>query len=105
MSTPVLASFAIFQFLWVWNDLLNALVFIPGENQPLPIALVQLLGQQGGMAVPDGGRPVHDDRADHRVPVAAVLRPWDDRRRGQGLTAAVGVSSFRCALDGPQRDG
>ncbi len=48
MSTPVLASFAIFQFLWVWNDLLNALVFIgPGPNQPLPIALVQLLGQQG----------------------------------------------------------
>jgi alpha-glucoside transport system permease protein len=48
MSTPVLASFAIFQFLWVWNDLLNALVFIgPGQNQPLTIALVQLLGQQG----------------------------------------------------------
>jgi alpha-glucoside transport system permease protein len=48
MSTPVLASFAIFQFLWVWNDLLNALVFIgPGSNQPLTIALVQLLGQQG----------------------------------------------------------
>jgi alpha-glucoside transport system permease protein len=48
MSTPVLASFAIFQFLWVWNDLLNALVFIgPGENQPLTIALVRLLGEQG----------------------------------------------------------
>jgi alpha-glucoside transport system permease protein len=48
MSTPVLASFAIFQFLWVWNDLLNALVFIgPGANQPLTIALVGLLGQQG----------------------------------------------------------
>jgi alpha-glucoside transport system permease protein len=48
MSTPVLASFAIFQFLWVWNDLLNALVFVgPGNNQPLTIALVQLLGQQG----------------------------------------------------------
>ena len=48
MSMPVLASFAIFQFLWVWNDLLNALVFIgPGENKPLTIALVQLLGQQG----------------------------------------------------------
>jgi alpha-glucoside transport system permease protein len=48
MSTPVLASFAIFQFLWVWNDLLNALVFIgPGDNQPLTIALVSLLGQQG----------------------------------------------------------
>jgi alpha-glucoside transport system permease protein len=48
MSTPVLASFAIFQFLWVWNDLLNALIFIgPGDNQPLTIALVSLLGQQG----------------------------------------------------------
>jgi alpha-glucoside transport system permease protein len=48
MSTPALASFAIFQFLWVWNDLLNALIFIgAGPNQPLPIALVSLLGQQG----------------------------------------------------------
>ena len=48
MSTPVLASFAIFQFLWVWNDLLNALVFIgSGDNKPLTIALVQLLGAQG----------------------------------------------------------
>jgi alpha-glucoside transport system permease protein len=48
MSTPVLASFAIFQFLWVWNDLLNALIFIgPGPNQPLTVALVSLLGQQG----------------------------------------------------------
>ena len=48
MSTPVLASFAIFQFLWVWNDLLNALIFIgPNTNAPLSIALVSLLGQQG----------------------------------------------------------
>jgi alpha-glucoside transport system permease protein len=48
MSTPVLASFAIFQFLWVWNDLLNALVFVgSGENKPLTVALTQLLGAQG----------------------------------------------------------
>ncbi|MCW2699516.1 MAG: carbohydrate transporter permease [Blastococcus sp.] len=46
MSTPVLASFAIFQFLWVWNDLLNALVFA-GQNAPLTVSLVRLLGQQG----------------------------------------------------------
>ena len=33
MSVPALASFAIFQFLWVWNDLLVALMFLgPGEN-------------------------------------------------------------------------
>jgi alpha-glucoside transport system permease protein len=46
MSTPVLASFAIFQFLWVWNDLLNALVF-SGQNAPLTVALNRLLGEQG----------------------------------------------------------
>ena len=48
MSVPALASFAIFQFLWVWNDLLVALVFIgPGENAPMTVALDHLLGQQG----------------------------------------------------------
>jgi len=49
MSTPVIASFAIFQFLWVWNDLLVALVFIgPGENAPLTVAVKNnLIGQQG----------------------------------------------------------
>jgi alpha-glucoside transport system permease protein len=48
MSVPALASFAIFQFLWVWNDLLVALIFIgPGQNQPLTVALSGLLGQQG----------------------------------------------------------
>jgi alpha-glucoside transport system permease protein len=48
MSVPALASFAIFQFLWTWNDLLVALVFIgPGENEPITISLTHLLGQQG----------------------------------------------------------
>lgn len=48
MSVPALASFAIFQFLWVWNDLLVALVFIgPGENEPITVATTHLLGQQG----------------------------------------------------------
>jgi alpha-glucoside transport system permease protein len=48
MSTPVLASVAMFQFVGGWNDLLNALVFIgSGDNKPMTIALVQLLGAQG----------------------------------------------------------
>jgi len=49
MSTPVLASFAIFQFMWVWNDLLVALVFIgPGDNAPMTVAVKNnLIGQQG----------------------------------------------------------
>jgi alpha-glucoside transport system permease protein len=49
MSTPVIAAFAIFQFLWVWNDLLVALVFIgPGDNAPMTVAVRNnLIGQQG----------------------------------------------------------
>jgi len=49
MSVPALASFAIFQFLWVWNDLLVALVFIgPGENAPITVAVKNnLIGQAG----------------------------------------------------------
>jgi alpha-glucoside transport system permease protein len=48
VSVPALASFAIFQFLWVWNDLLVALLFLgPGENEPLTVNLAGLVGQQG----------------------------------------------------------
>ena len=48
MSVPALASFAIFQFLWVWNDLLVALVFIgPGDNEPITVGLTHLRQQLG----------------------------------------------------------
>jgi alpha-glucoside transport system permease protein len=49
LSVPALAAFAIFQFLWVWNDLLVALVFLggAGQNRVLTIALSQLVGARG----------------------------------------------------------
>jgi alpha-glucoside transport system permease protein len=48
MCTPALASFAIFQFLWVWNDLLVALIFVgPGDNQPITVATNSLIGRLG----------------------------------------------------------
>ena len=48
MSMPALASFAIFQFLWVWNDLLVALIFLGrGENTVATVALQGLQGQTG----------------------------------------------------------
>jgi len=45
----VLASAAVFQFLWVWNDLLVALVFLGGYEQvaPLPLKLALLVGSRG----------------------------------------------------------
>ena len=45
MSTPALASFAIFQFLWVWNDYLVAYIFIGNTNPVLQQGLLGLLGQ------------------------------------------------------------
>jgi alpha-glucoside transport system permease protein len=49
LSVPALAAFAIFQFLWVWNDLLVAYVFLGGtrENRVLTIALANLVGARG----------------------------------------------------------
>lgn len=51
LSFPALASFAIFQFLWTWNDLLVAKVFLPstGEAQVMTVKIADdLLGSRGG---------------------------------------------------------
>jgi len=50
LSFPALASFAIFQFLWVWNDLLVATVFLGNTEEQLVMTgrLRELLGSRGG---------------------------------------------------------
>ncbi|PRY95272.1 maltose ABC transporter membrane protein /trehalose ABC transporter membrane protein /sucrose ABC transporter membrane protein [Hasllibacter halocynthiae] len=51
LSFPALASFAIFQFLWTWNDLLVALVFLidsSGQTTVMTRQIVELLGTRGG---------------------------------------------------------
>lgn len=47
MSVPALAAFAILQFLWVWNDLLIATLFLNGGNTTVIVQLKGLLGTQG----------------------------------------------------------
>jgi alpha-glucoside transport system permease protein len=49
LIVPALASFAIFQFLWVWNDLLVALIFAGGTQDvaPLTVKLADLAGTRG----------------------------------------------------------
>ncbi len=45
LSVPALASLAIFQFMWVWNDLLVALVFMSDPvNQPMTVRIQAMLG-------------------------------------------------------------
>lgn len=47
LMMPAIAAFGIFQFLWVWNDLLVALVFSSPEVSPLTVKLVSLVGERG----------------------------------------------------------
>ncbi|WP_395691050.1 carbohydrate ABC transporter permease [Nocardioides sp.] len=47
LMMPAIAAFAIFQFLWVWNDLLVALVFSSPEVSPMTVKLVQMVGERG----------------------------------------------------------
>ena len=49
LSTPVLAAFAILQFLWVWNDFLIALIFLGSTeaNQVVQLTLANLVGSRG----------------------------------------------------------
>lgn len=48
LSVPALASLGIFQFVWVWNDLMNALVLLQDQHKfPLTVAIQGLLGQYG----------------------------------------------------------
>jgi alpha-glucoside transport system permease protein len=50
MSVPVIAALVIFQFLWVWNDLLVALVYLgpTPTNHPMSVTLANLTTSQGG---------------------------------------------------------
>ncbi|GAC1538067.1 MAG: hypothetical protein NVS2B7_08750 [Herpetosiphon sp.] len=49
LSVPAIASFAIFQFLWVWNDYLNALIFLGSgpATQVVTIKLASMIGTRG----------------------------------------------------------
>jgi alpha-glucoside transport system permease protein len=48
LSVPAIAAYGIFQFLWVWNDLLMALVFVGNNaNYPMTVQVTTLLGTYG----------------------------------------------------------
>ena len=48
LSVPALASLVIFQFMWVWNDLMNALIFLQdATKQPLTVSIQALLSTYG----------------------------------------------------------
>jgi alpha-glucoside transport system permease protein len=51
MSVPAIAALAIFQFLFVWNDLLVAFVYLGAtspQNLPMTVVIANLVNSQGG---------------------------------------------------------
>ncbi len=48
LGGPAIASLGIFQFLWVWNDMLVALVFSDSDSRPLTVALTEQTRQFSG---------------------------------------------------------
>ncbi|MEU0986593.1 carbohydrate ABC transporter permease [Streptomyces sp. NPDC005953] len=47
LGAPAIASLGIFQFLWVWNDMLVALIFADSESAPITVALQRQVRQFG----------------------------------------------------------
>jgi alpha-glucoside transport system permease protein len=47
LGLPAIASLAIFQFLWTWNDMLVALIFTNATSQPVTVAIQSQLRQFG----------------------------------------------------------
>ena len=95
LSVPVLASFAIFQFLWTWNDYLVAFIFlgIEPDVRVLTVELASLSGRGRGRAEPDAGGGVRDDDPAARrvLRAAALLRPGPHRRLRQGVRVRLAV--------------
>lgn len=47
LLAPAIASFGIFQFLWVWNDLLVGLTFAGSQYRPITVAIAEMVGSRG----------------------------------------------------------
>ena len=92
LSIPALGAIAIFQFLWVWNDLLVALVFLgPGRRRSRPADRPVQPDRKPRrlVASPDRGRVHHDGRAAGRLPASpAGIRARDPGRLRQVVTPA-----------------
>ena len=93
LSVPALAAFAIFQFLWVWNDLLVAYVFLGGtqDNRVITIALANLVGSRGeNWHLLTAAAFISMIAPAHRVLlIAAILRARSHRRIREGLNHAA----------------
>ena len=92
LLVPAIASFGIFQFLWVWNDLLVALTFSSDNTAPITKGIQGLTTQFAvrGRRAPGGSDHRHAGAAGSVPVAAALLRPRPARRQRQGLIGMAG---------------
>ena len=90
LAMPALASFAIFQFIWVWNDLLVALIFSGGTQDVAPLTqrLAELIGTRGQewQLLTAAAFVSIVDPADRVLQPAALLRARPAGGRDEGIT-------------------
>ena len=93
LSIPVLATFAIFQFLWTWNDYLVSVMMIGvnAQNWPSTVSIANQAGEFGQQEhILTAGAFVQAARPARRVLHApALLRPRHPRRQREGLINSV----------------
>ena len=83
LSVPALAAYGIFQFLWVWNDLLMALIFVQNSDLlPMTMRINQMQSTYGDRVAPPERRrvPADDRAADRLLRAPALLRAGPARR-------------------------
>ena len=88
LSLPALASLAIFQFVWVWNDLMNALIFLVDQQKfPLTVGIRQLVGQYANEwdILASGAFITMIVPLTRFLQPAALLRSRRHRRRGKRI--------------------
>ena len=90
LSVPAIASLVIFQFLFVWNDLLVALIYVGGgQYAPLTYAVSNLVLARRLAPADVGGVRLDGAPADRLPGAAAVLRARHPGRVNQGLMRAA----------------
>ena len=107
LSVPAIASLVIFQFMFVWNDLLVALILVGGTPRVAPMTVDDR--QPGELARPGlapahrGGVHQHGAAAGRLLRPAALLRARHPGRLGQGLISPESRHSGqdRLPVEGP----
>ena len=107
LSFPVLASFAIFQFLWVWNDLLVAMVFLGTERRPdRADGQAQRAARLARRRLGDPhdlGLRHHHRAADRVLLAAALLRARPARRLGEGRLTCMQTARSKASIPARRR--